>query len=598
MAEVDLKRRTDGFITVEGGVDSGRSATLLQKNQLAWAENVTMRGGFAKPRLVYHQIMDGGIIPAGRFQHAAFFNGVTRPQLMCVVGGKPQAISCDDFSIRDVSIPGDPNLAMKLLGWSVTAEKWWLYQDNDSKCLIYDGASSRRAEAKAYEVPVGNVMEYAFGRVVVALKNGTSFRIGDLVYGPSGTEINENRDSVLKFTETLFANEGGDFIERRFGGPSNAGKITAMRQSVVLNTALGQGPMIVGTDNTIFSINLPFDRTTWKDINSVLQSVAMVGHGPTSQSATTIVNGDIFYRGPGGVYSHFLSVRNFGQWGNTAQSTEVNRSLTKDPAWLLQFGSSVNFDNRMLITARPTITDYGIYHDELLSLDFDLISSLTTKLNPVWEGSWTGLKILQLVFGEVDKIERCFAFVLNDDNRIELWEILKQGTTDDGERIPFTLETPRYAFSTANQFGIAQPRSFGANRLDGAQLFLENCEGQIDGILTYRSDGAGPWQPWATFSFCAKICDDEVPGPPACTPPGNLLPQSRVKIRFPTPPDVDDVPNAKLTRVGFDFQARLQITGYCNVASFRLNAYDEQEFPYYEIGSTACVRLEGCDAPP
>jgi len=590
--EVDLKRRTDGFITVEGGVDSGRSATLLQKNQLAWANNVTMRGGFAKPRLVYHQILDGGVLADGRFQHAAFFNGVTRPQLMCVISGKPYAISCDDFSVRDVSIPGDPNLSTKLIGWSVTAEKWWLYQDNDSKCLIYDGASSRRSEAAAYEVPVGNVMEYAFGRVVVALKNGTSFRIGDLVYGPSGTEINENRDSVLKFTETLFANEGGDFIERRFGGPSNSGKITAMRQSVVLNTALGQGPMIVGTQNTVFSINLPFDRTTWKDINSVLQSVAMVGNGPTGQNSTTLVNGDIFYRALDGEHSLFLSVRNFGQWGNTSQSSEVERSLSKDPTWLLQFGSSVNFDNRMLMTARPTITDYGIYHDELLSMDFDLISSLGQKLNPVWEGSWTGLKVLQLVYGVVDNVERCFVFALNDDNRIELWELLKTGTNDDGERIPMTLETPRYAFSTANQFGISQPRSFGANRLDGAQLFLEKCEGQIDGVLMYRSDGAGPWLPWATFSFCATICDDAVED---CGPPANLRSQSRVKIRFPTPLDTDDIPNAKLNRVGFDFQARLQITGYCNVVSFRLNAYDEQEFPYYEIGSTDCVRLTGCD---
>lgn len=593
--EKDPLRRTDGFITLEGGVDSGRSATLLQKNQMSWANNVTVRGGFAHPRLAYHQILDGGVLPAGRFQHGAFFNGVTRPQIMCVISGKPYAISCDDFSFRDVSIPGDPNLSTKLIGWSVTAEKWWLYQDNDSRCLIYDGASSRRAEAKAYEVPVGNVMEYAFGRLVVSLKDRVSFRIGDLVYGPSGTEINDNRDSVLKFTETLFANEGGDFIERRFGGPSNSGPITAMRQSVVLNTALGQGPMIVGTANTIFSINLPFDRTTWKDINSVLQSVAMVGHGPTNQNATTIVNGDIFYRGLDGVYSHFLSVRNFGQWGNTAQSSEVDRSLNKDPQWLLQFGSSVQFDNRMLITARPSITDYGIYHDELLSLDFDLISSLGQKLNPVWEGSWTGLKILQLVYGVIDNIERCFAFVLNDDNRIELWEILKNGTTDDGERITQTIETARYAFSTQNQFGIAQPKGFGAVRLDGAQLFLENIEGRVNGTLSYREDGNKPWRAWATFDYCATDCSDDVPGPPDCTPPSGLQAQSRVKIRFPTPPDTTDEVNAKLSRVGFDFQAKLELTGSCQVAAFRLNAYDEQEFPYYEIGTSDCVKIVGCD---
>ncbi len=148
---------------------------------------------------------------------------------MVVKDGHVYAISTDTFDVTEVTPASGPNVAYKRLGWSVTAEKWWIYQDDDSKALIYDGTSSRRAEPGQFEVPSGNVIEYAAGRLAVALRDGQHFRIGDLVLGPSGTPQNGYLDSVLKFTETNFANEGGDLIVKTFGGPSNAGRITSAK---------------------------------------------------------------------------------------------------------------------------------------------------------------------------------------------------------------------------------------------------------------------------------------------------------------------------------------------------------------------------------
>ncbi len=593
MSEQDPKRVVDGFLSLEGGVVSDRAANLLAKNQVAWLRNMTTRGAFARPRPAFHKIKTISEIPIGRYQHSAFFSGPTRPQLMVVKDGHTYSISTDTFAVTEVTPASGPNVDYKRLGWSVTAEKWWIYQDDDSKALIYDGSTSRRAEPGKFEVPSGNVIEYAAGRLAVALRDGQHFRIGDLVLGPSGTPQNGYLDSVLKFTETNFANEGGDLIVKTFGGPSNAGRITSMRQSVNLNTALGQGPLIVGTDNTMFSVILPFDRTNWKDINSVLQAVIMVGRGSMGQDSTQAINGDIWYRGSDGWRSLFMSVRNFGQWGNSVQSMEVERGWKDDPKWLLQFESLVQFNNRMLLTCRPIITEYGIYHQGLLTLDFNLLSSLNGKSPPVWDGIWDGPKILKLVFGVVDRIERCFMFVLNDDNRLELWEVLNDdaASNDDGTSISMSLEGARYAFSQANQYGIAPPNNFTAKRLYGAQLFLDQVEGTVNGELQYREDGNAPWRSWGSFSVCATDCS----APGDCSAPSNLQRQTRVKVRFPTPPELIDPSNNKYTMVGFDFQPKLDISGYARVSGFRLLAYEEQEFPYWEEESSDCVSITACN---
>ena len=44
------KRVFDGFLTLEGGVDSGRAPVLLQPNQISWAINVSLRGGQPQTR--------------------------------------------------------------------------------------------------------------------------------------------------------------------------------------------------------------------------------------------------------------------------------------------------------------------------------------------------------------------------------------------------------------------------------------------------------------------------------------------------------------------------------------------------------------------
>src|ERR1041385_6903574 len=103
-----------------------------------------------------------------------------------------------------------------------------------------------------------------------------------------------------------------------------------MHPAAMTDTALGQGPMLVGTPNVVFTVNLPFDRTTWKNLAEALQTANPIV-GPVSQDSVINVNGDLWYRSLDGIRSYITAQRQFnGAWGNTPQSRSEERRVGKE----------------------------------------------------------------------------------------------------------------------------------------------------------------------------------------------------------------------------------------------------------------------------
>lgn len=470
-----------------------------------------------------------------------------------------------------VFVADDENPASDRQGWSVQAENYWIYQNNRSLPVIFNGASMRRADIRKKEVPVGNVMEYGMGRLAVALPDRTSFRMGDLVGGPSGTLTLNFLDALLRFTENDIVTEGGDFVARIFGAPSRSGPIRAIRYTANLDTSLGQGPMMVFTTNTVFSVQAPFDRTLWATLNSPIQTVAAVEYGASAQDSTILFNSDVYYRSPDGIRSLIQARRSFLTPGNTPISTEVSRVLMKDDGWLLEYGSSVVFDNRLLTTVSPVITEYGVYHRGLVVMDAHLLSAMGNKLPAVWEGIWSGLNILKIVKGSVNGIEHCWIFALNADNELELWELLPSSSSQRGDNNgATTLRVARAMELRSEDFGAP----FDLKRLDGGVMFLDQVEGTVDISLQYREDAQSCWRNWHSFQVCSTMTTCS---PAECTIPGNLQSQSKSKIRIPTPPEDEDEIGHKMARVGYEFQPRVLITGKARFRGLRMNAYVQEE---------------------
>jgi hypothetical protein len=505
------------------------------------------------------------------FQGAVMYEPLNGfPYMIVSVGGHYYRVRVDtNNAVDDISIPADPNPAGLTQAWFCQGEEFLIGQNGQSVALIWDGATLRRAVPGApnFEVPTGTCMDYYMGRLWVAA--GREYVASDIVGGPTGTAMPYAfRDSILRFTEAGFLAGGGTLIV-----PTQAGNITALKHSANMDTALGQGQLFVFTRKNIYSVNVPVTRADWYASTEPLQRVAQVRYGATSQNSVCTVNGDLFFRSPDGIRSLFIAIRNFSQWGNVPISSNVGRITDREDRGLGRYSSGIEFQNRIWQTCLPTVGSRGAVHNGILALDFDLISSLSERFPPAWEGMYSGLKVLQLLEADYGGIQRAFAVCLNEDDEIEVWEFT---TSDSFEnvvgRIQWAVETPSYVWRNPYQ----------AKELIGGTLFVDKEFGEIDYEVYYRPDQYPCWIFWHAWKGCAikNSCED----PNIAT--SYIMQDYREQYHpytLPRPPlKPNDITYTQFRR-GYQFQMLIRVTGWARIRSMLWYAEPKVEPPYQWI---------------
>jgi hypothetical protein len=252
------------------------------------------------------------------------------------------------------------------------------------------------------EFPAGRMGAYGMGRVWMSLIDGKQFLGGDINGGPSGTIANNYRDAVLHSSENSYLAGGG-----YFSTPGAWGDIRAMIFTSTLDVSMGQGPLLVLTPTRTFSCFAPTDRTTWGAVTNPILTEALITNGAEGHYSTVIVNADCMFRAVDGIRSLVIGRRDFETWGNVPISGEMDRVLSLDTQDLLSYSSAIVFDNRLLMTAGPSIApERGIFHTGLIALNFDPVSTIRGKAPSIYDGLWTGLATLQLVMGRFAATER------------------------------------------------------------------------------------------------------------------------------------------------------------------------------------------------
>lgn len=581
-------RLSSGWFALNGGVSSGIAANLIQPNQMAWAINCACRGGWIHPRPGWTKIslnFDGDADAEAAFKNTLFqeASGYVKDSqagsLISSHGGRQfiaNLSNTDTFGVDEITIAGDPNAANLEMAWSCQAENFWILQNNQSKPFIYDGASSFRALPN--QIPTGKQTTYWNGRIGVA--KGRSYVFGNLVYDASGggTAPNNYRDSILFFTENLFLAGGG-----AFNVPVQSGDITGFKPipSTNPNQANGQGELIVFTTTNAFATNLPVDRLLWQNLQYPAQRVIQLTSGATSQDSIVNVNEDLFYRSLGGISSVAYTVRNQGQWGSRPLSNEMDRILSQDTVDYLAYARAVSFNNRVIMTSSPGISrGHGVFWRYLVPLDFFPISTMGQSSPPAWDGIWTGLNILKIVTVSHFTKERCFAYVLNEQEEIELWEMLPEQKHDfDGEtkrRIEWAME------SRSMNFGDG----FDLKELMSSDFFFDEVSGEVDYSVYYKPDSYGCWIPWEDWSACAKseLCDSDLATLDCSAALPNYKAQYRPQQQLKQPADTfDTIPGqGKLLRTFFELQIRVESTGYSRMKQMRVNAVRKPDLPEME----------------
>lgn len=580
-------RLVDGSLAFEGGVDSSRVPTIsspeyptgLKRNQLAWLHNGTVRGGGISQRLGWKPLVQGASW-SGLYQGGYLYEpGTDLPYLVLDIGGRTYRVRVDtDNSVDDITPPTGPFPADQPQHWLVQGEQFLVFQDGVSVPRVWDGSNMALISAVGNPVaklPTGTAMDYFMGRIWVA--NGRAYVGSDIVGTPgapsTGTPAYQFRDSILNVTENTYEAGGGAFIV-----PTNAGNIRALKHPVSLDTALGEGVLLPMTRTQIYSLNVVPDRTSWQTLVDPLQRVVQINFGTTSDRSVVAVNGDLFLQSPpnGDIRSHSLSLRYFQQWGNVPISNNLNRVLRFNDRELLRYGSGMYFDNRLWQTCLPFETDVGVCHKGISILDFDIINTLSDKLPPAWEGIYEGLDFMQLFSGDFGGRERAFAVIRSRlTNDIQVWEMTTTDRFDsevglDGDRVTWYFETPAYTFG--NPFALKE--------LETMELWIDKLLGTVEFEAYYKPDQHPCWIKWRAWKECTtKSCAEDAEAT-SCYPVEFDCESFRATVTLPKPPVECIGESSRPSNLGYQFQVRLIIKGWCRIRGILLYALPRQKRPF------------------
>ncbi len=503
---VDKNRVYDGWFSLEAGVDAGRAPTLLEPNFAVSAENMVFRGGHPTTRPGFRKLSENFLNgdhcydangndsqhfingqQASLWYRTAIFQGAVgysphhgQDCLMAMIGGRVFQIIPGplDAQVTEIVLPQRNSYKLPI-AYMLQADKWLVVQDGQSSPILYDGNTARRSvvtgDPTKTEVPVGTIMAYGMGRIVVIVNN-RDVAFGDLYGSHSGPDP---ADSLVLFTERNFLAGGFDAAI-----PFQQGVATGAAFFPQLDTSTGNGQLLVFSERGASAFFLSLDRSQWQ--TSQFQILALLTTGLRGHRSISVVNEDLWFRAEDGYRSYRQARSEPSGWAHIPLSTNVRQFLDVDTPWLLKYGSSIYFDNRVIGTCSPTWNagpfdspliggGYGRpAHEGMVVVDFDILSSFGTKFRPAWDGHWSKMKISQLVTGRFNGITRAFAFGLEeqDDGTFhnQLYELSLNDKDDWDGLIEWELVSRSFDFSKLSQQG----NPFTETELYDADIWLRD----------------------------------------------------------------------------------------------------------------------------
>jgi hypothetical protein len=566
----DKLREYDGFDGLPGGQDGGRLASLIGRDQCARADNLIFRGGAPTTRpgvpkipvtfssQVFYYKPDGtagvqadtgavgseAAFQIGLFQGAQAYSAGGVECIIASIGGRlfQVKIKHATATVDEVKLERR-NRSTIPMAYMLQADRFFIVQDNEGKPIIFDGVTARRAGKD--EIFTGSIMAYGMGRIT--LIRGREIYFGDIFDG-SG----KGAEDLLKFTETSFLNEG--FPSSL---PSFMGKPTGAAFYPQQDTATGTGELLVFGENGAESFFLSLPRERWKD--SPFQRTALIDVGALGHRAIVTVNSDLWFRSVDGWRSYRQARAEANEWAQIPLSTAVRDYTEADTQRLLEYGSAISFNNRLHGTCTPQPNQGKLYHEGLLSLDFDVISSFGRTRDPAWDGHWSTVRVLQIVKGRFGGRERAFVFALDANNQNAIYELTKNEVRDESGAIPWELDTRSMDFDS----------EFNEKKLYSGDLWIEDVREPVTIKVSYRPDQVPEFAEWQTLKpiapagQCGAVTCGICPTIRSGYYPRKRLSKPKVEC--------DPVTSRELTR-GFEFQTRISGIGHCSVRKLRIHA--------------------------
>jgi hypothetical protein len=569
----------DGFTSIVAQ-DADTHPSYLPEFYVSESVNRTFRGGVnrTRPSIRNIPILAGAEqsefivndIQSGNFQGAYPYRAVNYGAsdgilisvsgviyFLKVVNNKAYA-----YKIIDGNDPG------MMHTWFVQAEDRVYIQNGYQNAIVWDGdltIPAYRLNPYNQKMPIGTVMEYAFGRVFVSDRFNQIYA-SDIIFGNGFTDTKNTEN----FTEINYWAEGG-----AFSTPAMIGNITAMKVMPQIGTNLrGQGELVILTTNGAFSMDVSIPRVQWNTSN--IQRISLLGRGCTSPYVG-LANSELWFRSHDGWAFYSNSQSEFARYFSLRKlSREVNKWVQNDTPWLKQFASTMFFNNYLISTVAPQTTrTVGVeglnrYHRGMVVLDLDDSSSPApdAQLSFRWNGVWTGFRPTQLLSALIANQKRGFGFSFDKDNKNRLYEFTVDYNDDFGpdgsKRIESFFTTGRYDFSKS---GVTN--KFIRKKITGGEMWMSEISGQVDSSVDFRSDSNPCWSELKVPT--AYGCDPCSPVVNGCVPQRGGNRYKRYKFNTPDPSECNDISGIPAVE-GSEFQIKINLTGTATVDRVRLMA--------------------------
>lgn len=390
---------------------------------------------------------------------------------------------------------------------------------------------------------------------------------GDAILPGSGGQASlftagTSKDS-LRFSETTFINEGGALLI-----PGEIGTIMCLAFVPLQDVSTGQGDLIVFGSSGASSFSVSTPRQNWKEAEG-FQRLLFSDIGSLSNS-TISINGDIYFRSlqGNGIRTYRNARAEFGGFGMTPTSSEMDSVFLNEDTTKLSKVSLIHFDDRLLITCRPKEENGKITFRGIIALDFRPVSSNSVKTHAVYDGVWSGLKIVSLLKTEFSGAERAYAICYHN-NIYELWEITKNQTYDKKvteKRITSLILTKAFDFESP----------WSEKKLLHGDLWFSNIKNSFNASLWFRPDNNPNWQAWGSWELCY-----------------NNLPGYSSRLRSSPPSYENNEFTKKAMGRGYDFKIRILWEGNAQLekALFHSHKLIEAVGVSFDSPSATCISV-------
>jgi len=496
-----------------GGQDASKIPDRVPDNAYFMGINVSTKRGCLQPRWGYERkdvvYPQGGvfdrtnryrsfkeIFQSGKFQVFAPYPTGNAARFIIVISGVIFLYNVNTLTLSVVPISNGSSLNARAsrLNWE-PAGKSMVIHDFPDYPVIVTGATARRANPLLMEVPISVMGAFNQNRLFVA-NAGNEFTGGD----PVGNMLTP--DAPLSFEELMLLASPYYGQVFQLTTKSSGEDITAMGFLQVTDTSTGIGPLLIGTNKSIYAYGTDKPRSDWEA--GQFGAIINYGAGIVGPRAMANVNSDLFFLSADGfVRTLSMSRDEQKRWSRIPISREVEPWMQYHDASLKRFGFVSYFNNKVFFSVNPyrvkavdlfsgqPIADYA--HAGFVVLELDNVTSFGEPTKPTWAGLWTGINPMDMAVMD----ERAFVVAKDDLSMNSIWEINPEINHDTADCKIRYVRSRVYT----KEHDFTDP--FANKEVHSVDLNLDNLQGDVNIEVKYKPSHSPDFLPWNTVKHKA-----------------------------------------------------------------------------------------------